>query len=62
MKASIVTQAFAQMDAYFIPPVFEGAGNVKESVRALMIDCIRGKLSSGKTAEVFIKENFDKAA
>ena len=61
LKATIIAQALMQMDAYFISPSFEGAGSVKESIRTLMIDCIRGKLPSGKTAEAFIKENFNKA-
>ena len=61
LKATVVTQSFAQMHAYFITPMFEGAGSVKESLRALMIDCISGRLPSGKTAASFIKENFDNA-
>ena len=59
LKAQVIKQAWNQVSAYFITPVFEGARQVKMDVEELIIDCLSGKLPSGKTAAEFIKEKFD---
>ena len=59
LKAQVIKQAWNQMSAYFMTPVFEGARQVKMDVEELIIDCLSEKLPSGKTAAEFIKEKFD---
>ncbi|MBQ7831287.1 MAG: extracellular solute-binding protein [Clostridia bacterium] len=58
LQASVIKQSLAQVDAYFVPPAFEGSSVARDEVGKLMQICFTRAPKDGAAA--FIEQEFKK--